>query len=132
MSSEPQTPSPVALKRDSQGRLLPGQGSLNPGGQPKWLRTVREALENGSAEAAGYLVRVVAGEETEHVVDKDGAAIEVPLRGKDRIAAAKVILEFTVPKPKQELELSSGARPLSGLATELLLRVAADGHPPKP
>jgi len=39
-----EAPKPVKLPRDKNGRLLPGHGSLNPGGRPKELKNAQAKL----------------------------------------------------------------------------------------
>jgi hypothetical protein len=96
-----------APKRDEKGRLLPGH-TANPGGRVStWLKAVKAELRAGSRDAADYLRRVVS--------DEDASC-------KDRIAAAKTILDFTVTKPKQTLEVKRTADDLlSGLDREALV-----------
>ena len=100
--------------RDEKGRIAPGSESLNPGGLPQWVREVRNALQGGSVEAAEYARSVLkdASEET-----------------KNRLFAAKLVLDFTVPKPKQEVEVSGSgvASPLAGLTPEQLLALVKGG-----
>lgn len=80
--------------------------TANPGGQPKWLKGVRESLKNLTPLAARTLESVMTG------ADKDA----------DRVAAAKVVLEYTVPKPKQTLKVSGDKNaPFSALSLEDLL-----------
>jgi hypothetical protein len=102
--SKPAEGSPT---RDAKGRLLPGH-SGNPGGVPKWVREVRAELEEGSKDAADLLRRVVKDED---------AFLGV------RVMAAKVILEFSLPKPKVEVKVDAPPSPLAGLSPEQLLAV---------
>lgn len=124
MPEAPQTPEPVGPKRDDKGRLLPGGPSLNAGGDPSWLRDVRAKLRAGSADAAEYLVRVVNGKEVTVHTNADGEDVEVPVQPRDRIAAAKVIFEYTVPKPKQEVEVNASTGETSELRREVLTILA--------
>lgn len=109
--------------READGRWKPGV-SGNPSGTHRWLQKVRKRLQKGSARAATYLMRVADGKETTYKVTKDGATVEVELEAKDRIMACKVILEYTVPKPKQELEVTTTPSPLEGIDREVLLQWA--------
>lgn len=124
MSNEPpQTPTAEATRDPKTGRILPGK-TLNPGGDPKWLGEVRRRLQAGCVDAADYLVSVVRGEEKFlDVYGKEATEIELPVMPKDRIAAAKVIFEYTVPKPRQELEVSGSTGETSELRREVLARL---------
>lgn len=132
MSDKPQAPTPPEFKRDAKGRLLPGQGSLNPSGQPAWVQAVRLQLSDDLPTGANALRAIIAGEATVTVLDKEGTAIEVGPSHKDQIAAVKVLFEFTLPKPKQEVELSGSVKtsPLAGMSREELLSIAL-GKPPE-
>lgn len=102
MADGPQTPSVEGPRDPKTGQIKPGH-TLNPGGEPRWLRSVRAELEAGSVEAARYLVRVAKGEEKfVSVYGKNCTEIELPVLPKDRIAASKVVLEYVVPKPKEK------------------------------
>lgn len=82
----------------------PGQ-SGNPDGQPKWLKGVRESLKSLTPLARKTLREVM----------KTG-------QDKDRVAAAKTVLEYTVPKPKQTHRVESGGKDaLAGLTPEQLV-----------
>ncbi len=106
--NELQPPTPQAPKRDEKGRLLPGN-TANPGGFPKRIAKARKLLSKGSIPAAQFLIDVVEGKDVESFVTEDGERMAVPARAKERIAAAKVILEHTVPKPKADGDDSSPA-----------------------
>lgn len=79
----PDQRSPVATGRKEDGTFDKGN-SPNPGGQAKWLKQVREELRALLPHARATLSRVMVG-------DDQKAAVQ----------AAKVVLEYTVPKPKQ-------------------------------
>lgn len=118
-------------KRNPNGTFHKGQTG-NPGGKPKWLGEVQRALKGGSLEAAQYLASVVRGDATEPYVTKDGETLASPVRAKDRIAAAKVVLEFTVPKPqnRDEKDAATATRVLAQWTREELLIAAR--NPPTP
>lgn len=66
------------------GVPFPKGKSGNPGGQPKWLREVRDGLRSLAPKAYRRL---------ESIIDTGS--------DKDATAAAKVVFEYTLPKPKQ-------------------------------
>lgn len=87
-------------------RFQPGQ-SGNPAGVSKvTLEMRRLLLEEGVPEAVEYLRRCVRGDQTDISITMMGNVKVVPMRGKERIAAGKHILEFGHPKPKQEVEVT--------------------------
>lgn len=106
MSKAPQTPI-SEVKRDAQGRILPGQ-TLNPGGLPAWVGPVRAMLEAGALRGAKLLCEVIDGTAKDVHVTKDGEEIPIDCRMKDRLFAVRLAFEFTIPKPKQEVEVSAG------------------------
>lgn len=127
MSDEPQPSTAAGQPRDPKtGRLLGGHGSLNPGGQDKWVKECRERLLAGSVDAADYLVRVIRGEEKfVTVMGKDAVEVTLEVQPKDRINAVKLLFEFVLTKPKQEVEVSSGPGAMSEAQREVLARLAA-------
>jgi hypothetical protein len=124
VSDEPQASSAEDLSRDPKtGRILPGR-TLNPGGQEKWVKECRERLLAGSVDAADYLVRVIRGEEQFiTVVGKDATEVTLPVQPKDRINAVKLLFEFTLTKPKQEVEVSAGTTAMSEAQRAVLARL---------
>ncbi len=85
-----------------------GRGkSGNPGGVPKWLKKVRKKLSVHADEAIETLVQVM----------REGEAA-------DRVRAAKVVLEYTVPKPTQNVDVSV-KRTVARLKPEIAARLAA-------
>jgi hypothetical protein len=92
--------------------MLPGH-TLHPGGrEPGWVKQAKAALREGSSEAADYLRSVVK--------DNDAAT-------KDRLFAAKTVLEFTVPKPTQKLKVENkGSDILKDISAEMLERWARE------
>lgn len=124
---EPQTPTTVEPKRDEQGRVVPNTGSLNPGGELRWVKKLRKRLQKGCPGAADYLISVIQGNETfVTVVGKDATEVTLPVMPKDRIAACKLLFEYTVPKPKQEVEVTGNASggQMSEVARGLLSKLA--------
>lgn len=89
--------------RGEGGRWLPGQ-SPNPAGKPKKFPEARAAIEAGLPTAIAYLLTVIgdAGCET-----------------KDRVAAAKTILDFGMPKPRDAQAETTAAEALALLADKL-------------
>lgn len=85
-------------------QFKPGK-SGNPGGKPKWLKAARESLQSLTPLARKTLRQVM----------KNGA-------DKDKVAAAKTVLEFTVPKPRQTHRVEGkGGDPLAVLTPEQLV-----------
>lgn len=139
---QPQSKGPEerAPERRPDGTFAPGS-SGNPGGVPEWVRKVRAQLEEGSPEAADLLKRLVRGEVTEEVVTKAGV-MTLPADAKTRAFAAKTMLEFVVPKPKQEIEVTGkngravllDLKSVSDADIEALERLSATAgaEPPEP
>jgi hypothetical protein len=100
-------------KRDAQGRVIAGTGSLNPGGrQPKMVTKAKRELRKGSVEAAVYLRKVIADESE---------------MTKNRVAAAKCVIDATVPKPKQVIGVQNeGSDLLKHISAEMLERWARE------
>lgn len=84
----------------------PGQ-SGNPDGQPKWVGKVRKALAKNAELAADVLRQVL---ETGSDADK--------------VRAAKIVLEYTIPKPTEKVEHKIKTE-LPRLSPELAQRLAA-------
>ena len=87
MSDEPHS-KPV-LARDEQGRILPGQGSLNPGGRPKKLFGLVMGLNEHVPHAVEQLVALLDSEDP-----------------KVRITAVKEVLDRVYGKPHQAVVMS--------------------------
>lgn len=105
----------VDPERGEDGRLRPGGGSLNPGGQPKWVKEVRDSLRSRCLPLAEkHLYRVLNG-------DEEAASL------KDKSEAARIVLEYTVPKPKAQVRVkhSGTIAPLAGLTHEQLTALAS-------
>lgn len=68
--------------RDERGRLLPGGGSLNPGGRPKYSPLLKEA----SPEAEALLISIMRGEVEDERISRGQAALAI----HDRVHAKPV------------------------------------------
>lgn len=90
--------------RDERGRLLPGQPSLNAGGQPKAYAEVRKLLDSGVMAAAEMMLQLASSSTDEKV----------------RMAAAKDILDRTLGKAKESVEVTSSANSMIALLLEAL------------
>jgi hypothetical protein len=120
--------------RAEDGTLLPGSGSLNPGGQPKWVKAFRDAMRDRCAPLAEkHLFRVLGGVEPGQAVDDP---VYSGLTADDRTKAAKVVLELVLPKPKQSVKVSGDRKnplgPLVGWTPEQLLALAKDAPKGEP
>lgn len=101
MSDEQENKAPVV--RRSDGTVA--RGTPNPGGQPKWLKGVREGLRALLPEAQRRLGEII----------RSGS-------DKDSTVAARVVLEYTVPKPKQTHRVEGkGSDLLAALTPEQLV-----------
>ena len=89
--------------RDASGKWLPGQ-SPNPAGKPKKVPAARAAIEAGLPTAIEYLLQVI---------------VDAAHEPKDRIAAAKTILDFGMPKPRDAQAETTAAEALAALADKL-------------
>lgn len=87
------------------GTPFPKGKSGNPGGQPKWVKEVREALRTCVKKGAARLEEII-------VTGSD----------KDAVAAMKVAAEFSLAKPKQTHRVEGkGGDPLQVLTAEQLV-----------
>jgi len=102
-AKKPQVKSPE-VKRDAGGRIQKG-ASGNPGGQPKWVRELRDLLQEDAHAARKLLRDVIDGDEQDM---------------QHRIQAATTVLRYTVPTPKVSVDVTSGDRPLENVPTEVL------------
>lgn len=93
-----------------KGTPFPPGKSGNPTGLPAWRRDLTAALKDDALHAAKLLRGVVDNE------DEDMG---------HRIQAAGIILRYTVPPPKQSLELSGAVQGVGALDEETLRRIAA-------
>lgn len=99
-------------KRDANGRLLPGQGALNPGGRPKGIeRRIRELIEgkkehedgltlNGWEAIANSMYKIAMGKK----VKIQGVVGTGEISIKDRIAAANFLYDRVYGKPTVKVE----------------------------
>lgn len=90
--------------RDAKGHWVKGGPSPNPKGAARRFPEAREALEAGLPKAVEYLVSVI------------GSVAHDP---KDRIAAAKTIMDFGMPKPRDADDKLTAAAALKALADVL-------------
>lgn len=112
--------------RDEKGRLVKG-AALNPGGQPAWVKELRDLLQDDAKAGRALLRRVIDGERVAKFVAEDGSEVEVAPRLEDRIKAAEIALRYTMPVPKQTLEIEAGETTESAfkaLTVEALLALA--------
>jgi hypothetical protein len=132
VAGDPQASTPQGPARDEKGRILPGQGSLNPSGQPAWVAEIREQLRQGLPAAAKTLAGIIDGTATQRALDRAGNEVVLDPPFKDRVAAVKVLFEFTLPKPKLEVGRDQQrAVPLAGMTREDLLAIALGKTPEK-
>jgi hypothetical protein len=75
--------------RDSKGRLLPGQRSINPAGRPAIVKDIRQAARSHTRQALNTLIS------TMNDLDAPAAA---------RISAATAILDRGWGRPQQNIE----------------------------
>lgn len=99
---------PEGPARDAKGRLLPGH-SGNPGGFPKEIADVQKMLRERCLPRAQERLSELLESEDEQIA----------------VAAVKVTFDYTVPKPKQSLEvggkLDTGGSVIAGVSSEDLL-----------
>lgn len=108
-------------KRDEKGRFGVGN-QANPGGQPAWVKAIRERLSVAADEGAALCLSVIRGEPTRLVVE--GVEGEVVPEVADRLRAVEIALRYSVPVPKLEVEVSSPSPALERLrqaSTEALI-----------
>lgn len=108
---------PPDAPRLPDGKWLPG-ASPNPGGQPAWVKSLRDALRTNCEEGAALGLAVIRGQ----VVPELG--LHEPPALADRLTAWKYSLQFSVPVPKLEVEVSSPSPALERLrqaSTEALI-----------
>jgi DnaJ-domain-containing protein 1 len=93
-------------KRRTDGTFGPNNAA-NPGGQTKWLKAFRVALQKDTALARRTLRKVMKSD-----LSKDA----------DKVAAAGVVLKYTVPLPKQTHKIEGkGGDPLALMSAEALV-----------
>lgn len=97
-----------SVERAPDGTFRPGAASPNPGGQPKWMKEMREGLKAMLPSARTRLAKII----------EEGS-------DKDATAAARLVLEYTLPKPKTRVKVDGmGPSPLAGLTAEQLVALA--------
>lgn len=89
------------------GRPFPKGKSGNPGGQPKWVKRVKKALGQHAERAAEVL---------RQVMDHGEPA--------DQVRAAKVVLEYTMPKPTEKVQLDLNPAAASKLSGAMAAKLA--------
>lgn len=77
--------------------------SGNPGGRPKETPLLAEIKKNAPGEMLAFLRSVVEETITVPAKGKGGKPEKAPKHElKDRVQAAKYVLDFTLPKPQQQ------------------------------
>ncbi len=122
--NKPQVRQSEAPPRRPDGTMLPGH-TANPGGQPKWVKAVRDALETiVSDKAIKLLDQVIGGEAID--VKIEGVDVKMTPQMADRLRAVDIALSYSLAKPKQQLELSGDPeRPLEVVNLKKLSDVEA-------
>lgn len=120
MSTPPENKPPEGPKRDEKGRLLPGSTG-NPGGRSKRVQRARRGLEKGLPEAVDVLLGLIRAPRRTDYDDAEGVS------DRDKLAGIRLLLEFTVVKPKTEVEVNGTVSPLAGLTREDLLAIIKGG-----
>lgn len=92
--------------RDTKGRLLPGQRSINPKGRPPIIRDLKEAAKAHTRQALNTLVSVM----------NDSQAPQA-----SRITAAVALLDRGWGKPQQNIEAKIEATDMAKTAATVLL-----------
>lgn len=125
------------MARTPEGKVAAGGGSLNPGGQPKWLREFRDAFGARCApKAEAVLNRILdraldigdleAAAESEDVDTRLAAEKRISERMQQAGAAADTVLKYVLPKPKQEVAVTVDDKRevFAGLTTAELAELA--------
>jgi hypothetical protein len=108
-----QNSGPVRPPAKPRGKPFTGKDDprRNNGGVPKVVREVRKLLsERGSKEAVDYLRKCVSGTAKDVHISMTGEVSNVPMGAKERITAAKTILEFGTAKPKEVIDLEMSGK----------------------
>lgn len=92
-------------QRDSKGRLLPGQRSINPNGRPPAIRDIKEAARTHTRQALNTLVSVMN--------DTDAPPAS-------RVAASEAILNRGWGKPMQNVEARIDVTDTTAVAAQVL------------
>jgi hypothetical protein len=87
-----------------EGRKFKKGQSGNPGGVPKWVKLVRGELEGCSRLGLTKLKQLI--EQGVLVFEREQGPVVVPAEAKDVIKAIELVLSYTLPKPKAELEVT--------------------------
>lgn len=91
-----------AVERRKDGTVK--KGSPNPGGQPKWVKEVRDSLR---------ALHPAARERLQHIIESG--------EDKDANAAIRLVYDFSLPKPKQSHKVTVGGDPLKGVPDDQLV-----------
>lgn len=103
--------SAVAVERRPDGTVK--KGSPNPGGQPKWVKEIRDGLRALHPAALTRLTAII----------RDG-------EDKDANAAIRLVYDFSLPKPKQTHRVEGkGGDPLASLTAEQLVALVTGRKP---
>ena len=92
--------------RDTKGRLLPGQRSINPKGRPPIIRDLKEAAKAHTRQALNTLVSVMNDSEAPQA---------------SRITAAVALLDRGWGRPQQNIEAKIEATDMAKTAATVLL-----------
>lgn len=92
--------------RDTKGRLLPGQRSINPKGRPPIIRDLKEAAKAHTRQALNTLVSVMNDSEAPQA---------------SRITAAVALLDRGWGKPQQNIEAKIESVDMAKTAATVLL-----------
>lgn len=117
----PQTSRPVA--RGPDGRVRAGGGSLNPGGQPKWLRLLKKGLAAGSQDAMKMVLDALKDEAKDFTI-YEGLVVEHKAHFRDRVKVLELWFSHMVPKPKEGETPADTGRAMNGWTKEDLLDLA--------
>jgi len=83
----------------------PGGPSPNPGGQPAWVKRARDAMRDELYPAAqAHLLRVLTGRRPRDARLEDDA-MYATVTVEDRTLAARLVMEYSIPKPKAQVGL---------------------------
>lgn len=130
MKESAQRSGPERRKAKPRGKPFTGKDDTrrNNGGVPEVTRKLRDLLATeGASEAVEYLRKCVRGEQKDVYITMSGKVKTVPMAGKNRIQAGKHVLEFSLPKPKQELELTGkDGAPLNPVTSYDLSKLTVD------
>lgn len=120
-------PEAPAVERHPDGRLK--RGTPNPGGQPKWVKAIRDSLESVASEGAALLGDVVAGKAVR--VTLEGVDVEVLPEVANRIKAVELAFAYTLPKPTVKVEVEGMVKAELGATMAGLLEELERALPPE-